>query len=329
MDSEISSAICPKKNRRYINPHVGKLQSHPLHVFLWKLGWFDDPRELSGAPFEFKYPVFPDAFDPNLPSATWINHDTFLLSYKGRHILTDPIWSFRCSPVPFVGPKRFHPPSLELQSLPKIDCVIISHDHYDHLDKRTVKALHKLQPHIWWVVPHGVRKWMHRKNIKNVVELSWWEEHRFLGDIPFKVTAVPAQHFSGRGFFDVNKTLWMGAVIEFEKDKKVYFAGDTGYNPVHFKEIGAKWNGFDLSLLPIGSYIPRKFMSPVHADPHGSVLIHKEVRSKFSVGMHWKTFDLGDESLHQPPYDLFLALQKEGIDPKDFRVIEPGHALNW
>jgi len=316
-------------NRRYTNPHITRFQAHPLHVFLWKLGWFDDPRELSGAPFGFEYPLADDLFDPARPSAVWINHSSFLITYQGVSILTDPIWSPRCSPFQFIGPERWHEPAMRFEELPRIDFVVISHDHYDHLDHRTVMRLFRTFPHIHWIVPQGVKSWFLKRGIDKVVELSWWEEHRLHAPFPIKVTSVPAQHFSGRGLFDLNKTLWMGAVLEIDKAKTIYFVGDTGYNPVDFKEIGSKWGGFDLSLIPIGAYIPRKFMSPVHIDPAEAVLIHKEVGSRLSVGMHWKTFNLGDESLHQPPYDLFLALQREGIDPKTFKIVDPGHGFNY
>lgn len=329
MEKEVFKELCPKKNGRYINPHVKDQGFGFLDVFLWKCGWFHDPLEKKQTEKNFSYPTQIDTFDPGAPSVTWINHDTFLIKYAGVTLLTDPIWSNRCSPIPFLGPKRLHPPALSLESLPRIDFVLISHNHYDHLDKATVKSLFKTYPEIQWIVPQGLKRWFYKQGISKVIELSWWEQTHPIAPFPLKVTAVPAQHFSRRGFFDKNKTLWNGWIVEFDKSKTLYFTGDTGYNPIHFKEIGSRWPSIDLSLIPIGCYVPRKFMSSIHVDPDGSVAIHKDTGSKLSIGMHWKTFQLGDEKANQPPYDLYLALQKASLDPSSFRVLEPGYAINW
>lgn len=268
---------------------------------------------------------------------TWVNHSTFLIQIEGVHILTDPIWSDRCSPLKKLGPKRHHPPPFRISELPRIDYVLISHNHYDHLDKDSVLKLFKRFPEITWIVPMGVKAWFLKKGISKILELSWWDEFSIASKshphLNLKVTAVPSQHFSGRRGYDLNQTLWVGWVVECERQKKplkrFYFVGDTGYNHYDFKKIGEKWGSMDLSLIPIGSYSPRKFMSPVHIDPQSAVQIHQEVGSHLSIGMHWKTFRLSDESPHQPPYDLFVSLQKRGIDPLSFLVLEPGHAINW
>lgn len=321
--------FCPKKKHRYINPHVGNLRRRPIHALLWMMGWYDDAKEQISLPKEFSYPNPKAILDPAQPQAVWLNHSTFLITYGDIRILTDPIWSDRCSPVRFFGPKRKHLPPVPLEDLPKIDYVLISHNHYDHLDKESVLQLFYKNPDIRWLVPHGVKKWFRKLGITGVIELSWWEEIRLSSSLSLKATAVPAQHFSGRSAWDWNKTLWCGWVVEFDRSKTLYFTGDTGYNNIDFKEIGNKWKSMDLSLIPIGCYIPRKFMSAVHIDPQGAVAIHKDVGSKLSLGMHWKTFGLGDEDDGLPPYELFLELQKNGIDPSAFRAIEPGHAINW
>lgn len=331
MEKQSLQELCPKKKGRYINPHLEDPLKKPLNAFLWKMGWYDEPKEkrCAPAPANFTYPLPDKLVDTKEPSVIWINHSTFLVSYKGIHILTDPIWSSRCSPVHFAGPQRKHMPGVPFKTLPPIDYVLISHNHYDHLDRATVKRLYEANPEIQWIVPKGVKNWFLRRGIKKVIEFAWWEEHRFGKEIPLRITAVPAQHFSGRAIWDFNRTLWAGYVIEFERAKNWYFAGDTGYNPIQFKEIGAKWGKMDLSLIPIGCYVPRKFMSPVHIDPLSAVKIHQDVGSNLSVGMHWKTFSLGDEPLSQPPYDLYLAMRSAELDPKTFCAIEPGHALNW
>lgn len=329
MEKEVFKELCPKKNGRYVNPHVKNAGFGLLDVLLWKLGWFHDPREQKQVPKEFVYPTMIDTFDPEKPWVVWINHDCFLIKYAGLNILTDPVWNKRCSPLSFIGPKRIHPPAIVLEELPRIDFVLISHNHYDHLEKSTVKKLFHDHPEIQWIIPQGLKRWFHQQGIVKVIELSWWEQCYPPSIFPLKITAVPAQHFSGRRLMDKNKSLWVGWIVEFNKSKTFYFAGDTGYNPIHFKEIGSRWREIDLSLIPIGCYIPRKFMSAIHVDPEQAVAIHKDVGSKLSIGMHWKTFQLGDEKHHQPPYDLYLALQKAALDPATFRALEPGYAINW
>ncbi|NGX27354.1 MAG: hypothetical protein K940chlam6_01288, partial [Chlamydiae bacterium] len=285
----------PPMNRkgRYINPHIDNIRRKPRDFLLWSLGYFRDVP-FDRVPEGFSYPIPDLDFDPKKPWAMWIGHSTYLLSVVGKHILTDPIWSKRCSPVPFFGPKRKIPPAIPLEQLPQIDYVLISHDHYDHLDRRTVERLHSRFPNILWVVPHGVKKWFKNLEIKRVIELSWWEEIDV--DSIFKVTAVPAQHFSGRKTPDLNRTLWAGYVMEDLLTAKIfYFVGDTGYNEHDFKKIGEKFEKIDLSLIPIGAYSPRKFMAPVHVEPKDAVKIHSDVDSKLSLGMHWKTFRLSEE----------------------------------
>jgi len=308
----------------FYNPHVIKTRRRFLDLILWMVGYYRDPppqRPEAG----FSYPLPDQTFDPNRPWAQWINHSTYLVSFEGSHFLTDPIWSKRCSPVSFLGPKRKHPPALSMEKLPKIDYVLISHDHYDHLDKKSVEKLHQLFPNLLWVVPHGVKKWFKSRGIERVVELEWWQHV----DIDsFRITAVPSQHFSGRVHF--NKTVWAGYVVEsLHKEQRFYFVGDTGYNPYDFKTIGEKWKSFDLALIPIGAYSPRVFMGPVHICPSEAVQIHKEVGSNLSLGMHWKTFRLADEPMDQPPYDLFRALHEAKVDPATFLAIDPGVRRNW
>lgn len=318
----------------FINPHAKEIKRSFKDFLLWQLGYYKDGKRAL-VPDDFSYPAPARTFDPQSPTLTWINHCTFLLRIGGVHILTDPIWSERCSPVPFFGPKRRHPPGMDLSALPNIDYVMISHNHYDHLDKRTVRALHCRFPGIVWFVPTGVKQWFVKQGIGAVEELGWWEEAQPIAakSFTFKATAVPAQHFSGRKGADLNRTLWVGWILEFFSSeglfKRVYFSGDTGYNSVDFRAIGKRFGPMDLSLIPIGAYLPKAFMQPVHASPEEAVRIHLDVCSKFSVGMHWKTFRLSDEPMHQPPYDLYQALIKQGVDPEKFCIVEPGHEINW
>ncbi|NGX59735.1 MAG: hypothetical protein KR126chlam3_00892 [Chlamydiae bacterium] len=319
----------PPTNRkgRYVNPHIENIRRKPRDFLLWSLGYFRD-LPFERVPEGFSYPLPDLDFDKKKPWAMWIGHSTYLLSVAGKHILTDPIWSKRCSPVPFFGPKRKAPPGMPLQHLPKIDYVLISHDHYDHLDRRSVEILHSLYPNILWIVPKGVKKWFNNMEIKRVIELAWWDAIDI--ESTFKVTAVPAQHFSGRRAPDLNRTLWAGYVMEDLLTSKIfYFVGDTGYNDQDFKKIGEKFERIDLSMIPIGAYSPRKFMSPVHVEPKDSVKIHKDVVSTLSLGMHWKTFRLSEEPLEQPSFDLYRAMKREKLDPFTFLALDPGHKINW
>lgn len=338
MFSENDQGFCPKVDNRYVNPHIYEIRRRLFDVVLWKSGYYQDAKFWPKAPENFSYPIPEFVLDEDHPRAVWINHCTFLITVDNVNILTDPIWSERCSPLPFFGPRRRHDPAIRLEDLPKVHYVLISHNHYDHLDKKTVQWLCRNHPDIVWLVPEGVKKWFLKQGIEQVVELAWWQSVELCDEhaaphVQLKATAVPSQHFSGRSFRDMNETLWAGWVVEFMRKekpfKRLYFVGDTGYNPVDFKNIGKKWGHMDLSLIPIGTYLPREFMSPVHIEPVNSVNIHKEVGSRLSLGMHWKTFHLSDEPLHQPPYDLLGALQKEGIDPNAFLAVEPGFYVNW
>lgn len=324
------------KKKCFINPHVKPARRGFKEFLLWKIGYYDDESDIEKKLLK-NLTAFHSHFQKEKPSATWINHSTFLVSINNVHLLTDPIWSERCSPIPFLGPKRKHLPGLPLSELPKIDLVLISHDHYDHLDKRTILSLSRKFPHICWFVPKGIKRWFDRHKISPVYEFGWWDELEITlpGQTEFKgkLTAVPAQHFSGRKGYDLNSTLWLGWVMEFDsknlESKRCYFVGDTGYNPFDFKKIGEKFAPIDLSMIPIGAYSPRSFMETVHISPKEAVLIHKDVGSRLSIAMHWKTFCLSDEPMEDPPYELYQSLLNERIDPSEFIIVTPGHAFNW
>lgn len=314
---------------KFENPHQKRINRSAIHFLLWHFGYYKDP------PFEplKDHFCFPNPEEESLsdkPRVTWVNHSTFWIEAFGKSILTDPIWNDRCSPFSFLGPKRLVQAKPACESIPKVDYVVISHDHYDHLDYKSIIQLHKLHPQIKWIVPLGVKRWFSRclPSIKrsNLIELNWWESASF-EQLTF--TAVPAQHFSGRGLFDSNRSLWMGCVVQFIQGKQFYFAGDTGYNPIDFQQIYSNFGATDLSLLPIGVYLPRQFMKPVHVNPHESIQIHQDIRSKLSIGGHFGTFRLSSESFERPPYDLYCALQAKGVDPKDFRVLKLGQCINW
>ena len=254
--------------------------------------------------------------DPNVIQVTWIGHAAFLIQVNGLNILTDPMFSERASPVSFAGPKRLAPPGVALKDLPKIDAVIISHNHYDHLDAHSVKAIGNGPRYF---VPPGYTAWFKKHGIDNVQELDWWAS-AMLGGLRFH--AVPTQHFSGRSLFDRNEVLWAGWVIE-TRSGKIYFSGCTGYAPL-FKEIGSRLGPMRLSLIPIGGYSPRWFMRSMHVDPPEAVRIHQDVRSEQSVGMHWATFPLTDEHPSEPPAYLARALQEADASGDRFVVMKIG-----
>ena len=312
-------------SNRFINPYIDNNMRRKKDIIKWQLGYYNDPAFPTAPPADFIYPNPKKKIDEDQPHVTWINHCSFMIHMDGLNILTDPIWGERCSPFSFFGPKRQHNPPIDLDELPKIDLVLISHDHYDHLDEWTVKRLFRRFPDIQWVVPLRLKKWFEKRGMIKVIGLGWWQRGK-IGSLT--VTAVPCQHFSGRGLFDSDRTLWVGYVVESEK-KRMYFVGDTGYNPYDFKMIGEAFKSMDLSLIPIGTYVPHKFMDPVHIDPSKATAIHQEVGSKLSVGMHWMTFRLSGENQHQPPYDLYLSMQEADLDPIDFRILEPGQTINW
>lgn len=254
---------------------------------------------------------------------TWIGHATFLIQFSGLNILTDPQFSERASPVSWAGPKRVVPPALQISDLPDIDAVIISHDHYDSLDTESIVALskHNHQRALTFIVPLGMKPWfddLHLNSIK-VVELDWSETHTING-VTF--TAEPSQHWSKRSLFDTFQRLWASWVIA-GNNNKIFFAGDTGYAK-HFKDIGEKYGGFDLALLPIGAYEPRWFMKSHHVNPEEAVKIHTDINADYSVAMHWGTFILTDEPLDEPPLKLDEALARHDIQKSEFEVYRHG-----
>jgi L-ascorbate metabolism protein UlaG (beta-lactamase superfamily) len=253
---------------------------------------------------------------------TFINHSTFLIQADGLNILTDPVWSERVSPFTFTGPKRLRPPGIPFEYLPKIDIVLLSHNHYDHLDLTTMKRIFTVHtPRV--ITPLGVKAFIEQNGITGTTEMDWWHEHELSSDL--KLMATPAQHFSGRGTFDRDATLWCGFVI-LRKQGNIYFAGDSGYNDRIFREIGERTFPIDIALIPIGAYKPQWFMSPVHCSPEEAVQIHKDVKARQSIGMHFGTFTLADEGSDELYSDLERGLKEHGVEPKDFVVLTEGEA---
>lgn len=255
---------------------------------------------------------------------TFINHTTFLIQTQGVNILTDPVYSERVSPFSFAGPKRMRPPGVKFEDLPKIDLVLLSHNHYDHLDVATVTRLKQSFDPVF-VVPLGVAKYLQQKDITRIEELDWWKN---VSTVSLNITSIPAQHFSGRGFFDRDKTLWCGYTIG-TKDTTICFLGDTGYNEQIFTTIPKRIGDIDLAIVPIGAYKPLWFMSPVHCSPEEAVQIHLDLKARMSIASHFGTFPLGDDGEEDPVLDLARAREKFNIASEEFIPLKQGASLDY
>ena len=252
-------------------------------------------------------------------SYTFVNHATILIQTRGQNILTDPIFSERSSPVSFAGPKRVRAPGITLEKLPPIDTVLISHNHYDHLDIPSLRALQtKDDPQI--LVGLGVDDLLKQEGFTKVTSLDWWEQKKIQG---IEYTFTPCRHFSGRGLLDRMQTLW-GSFLIKTPDRRIYFAGDTGYGR-HFRKISDRFGAIDLAFIPIGAYEPRWFMKDVHLNPAEAVRAHVDLQSKHSVGIHFGTFDdLTDEGINEPIEGLNQQLDQVGLDRDTFIAPEFG-----
>ena len=250
---------------------------------------------------------------------TFINHATVLVQIDGVNLLTDPVWSERISPVSWLGPRRMRPPGIRFDDLPPIDVVLISHNHYDHLDLPTLSRLAAVgAPKV--ITGLGNASMCARAGFTHVEEIDWWQRAALPGGLG--VCGVPAQHFSGRGLNDRDATLWMGFMLESSAGS-VYFAGDTGFGP-HFELIRQRLGSPRLALLPIGAYLPRWFMGPVHMDPEDAVMAHRVLGAHTSLGIHFGTFRLTDEAQEAPVRALEHALGRLSGAPPRFWVLDHG-----
>lgn len=256
----------------------------------------------------------------NETTLTWIGHSTLFLQINGINILTDPHFSERASPVPFAGPKRGTPPGLAFAQLPTIDIVLISHNHYDHFDNVTLKRLaERDQPR--FVVPLKLAPAVARLGGKHIHEMDWQESLDIDG---IQITAEPSHHWSARGIFDRNETLWANYVIR-HKDFRFLFIGDTGYSG-DYAALGEKYGGFELAAIPIGAYAPRWFMKQAHINPEEAVMIFQDINARQALGIHWGVFSLTNEAMDEPPKRLDSARAVKNLNEKQFMVWQHGES---
>ncbi len=320
-------------NPLFSAPHAGILG------FL-KARFFGGEQWASYDPNAYRVPTATPAPVPaNFPSenarVTWIGHATVLIQHKGINVLTDPMFSKRAGPGGILGPARISEPALSIDALPPIHAVVISHNHYDHLDLASLRALEKQgaarNGGTAYFVPLGNRRLLAKAGIpvERIHEMDWWAASSLtVGGEPLVLTATPAQHFSGRSLTDRNQALWASWAIEWS-DFSAWFGGDTGYNEVQFKEIGHRFDGFDLGIIPIGAYRPRDFMGPVHVDPVEAVMMHRDIGATRSLPIHWGTFVLSAEHPSDPPWELAQAVVETGYSQAAFEPFAVGESRSY
>lgn len=281
---------------------------------------------------------------------TWVGHASFLIQIGGMNLLTDPQWSKRASPFSFMGPARFVPPGVLWEVLPPIDAVLISHDHYDHLDDATVRRLHeRFGDAVHWFVPLEYRSWFSSRGIRRIIEMDWWEEAALAipaatagpsdgaghGDSnarrsaagPLRVVALPCQHWTARTPFDRQSKLWASWAVIAPNGRSVYFGGDSGYFP-EYPRIREQIGTFDALMLPIGAYEPRWFMKPVHMNPEEAVQTYIDLGATGTLlPMHWGTWRLTDEDPLEPPISMEAAWRMAGLPEERLQVLQ--HGATW
>jgi len=308
-------------NPHYIKDRFENIEEHEYHGFLdllyWRLtrdpGHWDDYRDYQPGPAP------PAAVGQGHLRVTFINHATVLVQMDGMNVLTDPIYSLRASPLSFAGPHRVRPPGIRMEDLPHIDAVIISHNHYDHMDLATLQILYaKFSMPVFVGLGNG--KLLRDAGIGKVQEVSWWGSYPLSRDV--RLFSVPVQHFSRRGMTDGDQTLWTGYALAGPAGL-VYFAGDTGYAH-HFQQVKETFGEVTLAILPIGAYLPRWFMNAMHISPEEAVQAHIDLGASYSIPMHYGTFPLGDDGQTRPIEDLKKALVEKKVDPARFRILDFG-----
>ena len=330
-DSE-GRPLAYQEDGRFQNPWM-KDRPSPIKFFK---SWFfgsDDSNIPSTRLLEETLPVkspvwLSENFSVSEARLTWLGHATVLAEIDHFTILTDPMFSERASIVQFAGPKRYTAPACKVSELPNITAVVISHNHYDHLDINTVSKLSRLQPNIQWFVPAGLGKWMldnTEARPETVRELTWWQEVELEEAGGLRFVFTPANHWCKRGLSDDNKVLW-GSWAVLGPSNRFWFGGDTGYCEA-FKHIGDTYGPFDLAAIPIGAYQPNWFMKYQHVHPGEAVEVHKDVQSRKSLGIHWGTFKLTTENYLEPPALLNTFLNRSGLENDVFVTTDIGTSI--
>ena len=286
-------------------------------------------RRIGGTPpFELPPVTEPDfAFlnqNRTKNTITWIGHSTLLIQMEGLNILTDPVWASRVGPMNLVGPQRWTEPAMRIDQLPELDSVIISHNHYDHFDMDAVKEIQARSPSVVMVAPLGLMEPLHELGVRTAVELDWWQVHPLQH---LMVHCEPTQHFSGRTLFDRNSTLW-GSFALIGREKKFYFAGDSGYW-YGFGDIGKKFSGFDVAALPIGAYEPQNFMKPVHLNPEEAIQAYLDLKARCFIPIHWGTYNLSDEPFLEPPHRVESEAARLNLPRENFWMMKHGETRVW
>ena len=304
--------------KRFVN--LEPIEQHGFRDLI-KFMFFTDHGPWEGMVENRSYPPPPERVDNGDLQVTFINHSTVLIQMDGLNILTDPIWSERCSPVSWTGPKRVRAPGIPFDSLPPIDYILLSHNHYDHLDLPTLKRL-AAQYDMPIITGLGNRALLEQNGLRNVVELDWGSQVEASHGITFFCRS--ARHFSGRGLDDRQATLWVSFLIKGPSGA-VYFAGDTGFGR-HFEEIEKEFGPVRLALIPIGAYLPRWFMKGVHVSPEEAVRAHQLLKASTSVAIHFGTFRLGADGQDQAESELKKAVQKVDSGTPRFWILDFGES---
>ena len=270
------------------------------------------------------YPVLEKKIEGQEIVATYINHSTMLFQTEGLNIITDPVWAKRVSPFYLIGPKRFRDPGIKIEDLPPIDVILLSHNHYDHMDLQALRTLYKkYNPKIFTSL--GNCLYLKSQGIKGAIDMDWWGRKSITPHV--SVVSVPCQHFSARALSDRNTTLWSGFVLEVPRGP-IYFAGDTGYGPFVSK-IKEKYNKFILSFIPIGAFKPDWMMRAVHISPVEAFQIHQELNSERSIAIHFGTFKLADDKQDEAPELLLKTVADSKVGNNDFRVLSNGGSIKF
>ena len=308
---------------RNLDPAFSRPSGWTRWTFILRRGW-----QSMTAPRAFEAPrVANDGAALRAATAgstlTWIGHATLLVQLDGLNILTDPQWSDRAGPTSWLGPRRLSPPGLAFEALPHIDVVVISHDHFDHLDLPTVRRLAATHDPLF-LVPLGLKAWFRDNGMTHVEELDWWQERVQRG---VRFVCVPAQHFSQRSLWDASRRLWASWVIA-GRERRLYFGGDTGYFD-GFKETGRRLGPFDVAALAIGAYSPAEIMKAVHTTPEEAVQAFVDLDARTMLGIHWGTFDLAEEPLDEPPVRMRAEFERRRLDPARGWIPKIGETRPW